>query len=257
MYKQFGQWRAPLCAVASVVALSGCSLPWGGDDEPAPEPIVEQVQPRGPSAATQQALSEARAAVAAGGGQAEASELLAQAEAAANDGDDLAAQRFARQAISRARDVNNGRFLAQAKQQLSVTKTYTNLNAEQYERLRAAENALVNNRGEAALQLLKELNAQLAAATASYTVVRGDSLWKIASYDEIYGNPYQWPLIYKANYRIIKNPDLIYVDQRLSIISHPTLRQVELAVDHANNRHSQRSRRAADREYLRKAGVSE
>ena len=46
-----------------------------------------------------------------------------------------------------------------------------------------------------------------------HTVVKGECLWYIAGYDHIYGNPLQWPLIYKANKDKIKNPDLIYPGQ--------------------------------------------
>ncbi len=33
----------------------------------------------------------------------------------------------------------------------------------------------------------------------SHTVVRGECLWWISEYDQIYGDPFQWPLIYDAN----------------------------------------------------------
>lgn len=46
-----------------------------------------------------------------------------------------------------------------------------------------------------------------------HRVVKGECLWYIAGYDHIYGNPLQWPLIYKANKFKIKNPDLIYPGQ--------------------------------------------
>ncbi|GAG08213.1 unnamed protein product, partial [marine sediment metagenome] len=36
-------------------------------------------------------------------------------------------------------------------------------------------------------------------------------------YPEIYGNPLEWPKIYKANRGIIRNPDLIYSGQVLRI----------------------------------------
>ena len=51
----------------------------------------------------------------------------------------------------------------------------------------------------------------------THTVVKGECLWFIAGYDRIYGNPLQWPLIYKANKDRIKNPDLIYPGQVFAI----------------------------------------
>lgn len=35
--------------------------------------------------------------------------------------------------------------------------------------------------------------------TEMHTVVKGECLWWIAEYKEIYGDPFQWPLIYDAN----------------------------------------------------------
>ncbi len=70
----------------------------------------------------------------------------------------------------------------------------------------------------------------------SYTVVRGDNLWDIASYRVIYGNPYQWPLIYKANADQIKDADLIYPGQVFSIPRDMSASQIEAAIQHARTR---------------------
>jgi nucleoid-associated protein YgaU len=58
----------------------------------------------------------------------------------------------------------------------------------------------------------------------SYTVVRGDHLWGIAKKKEHYGNPFAWPVIYKANREQIKDPDLIYPNQVFKV---PSLSQEE------------------------------
>lgn len=47
----------------------------------------------------------------------------------------------------------------------------------------------------------------------THRVVKGECLWIISGYDNIYANPLQWPMIYKANKDRIKNPDLIYPGQ--------------------------------------------
>ena len=49
----------------------------------------------------------------------------------------------------------------------------------------------------------------------SYTVVKGDSLSKIAK--QFYGDAQKWPKIYEANRDEIKNPDLIYPGQTFTI----------------------------------------
>ena len=53
--------------------------------------------------------------------------------------------------------------------------------------------------------------------TISYEVSKGDHLWGIASDESIYGDPYMWPRIYKANTDQITDPDLIYPEQKLSV----------------------------------------
>jgi nucleoid-associated protein YgaU len=49
----------------------------------------------------------------------------------------------------------------------------------------------------------------------SYTVVKGDSLSKIAKH--LYGDAQKWRKIYEANRDQIKNPDLIYPGQTFTI----------------------------------------
>jgi len=50
-----------------------------------------------------------------------------------------------------------------------------------------------------------------------YTVIRGDYLWRISGKKDIFGDPWKWMRIYSANRDQIKNPDLIYPDQRLMV----------------------------------------
>ncbi len=65
---------------------------------------------------------------------------------------------------------------------------------------------------------LEELAPQkLPERPATHVVKKGECLWYIAGYEDIYGNPLKWPLIYKANKDKIKDPDLIYPGQVLAI----------------------------------------
>ena len=75
-------------------------------------------------------------------------------------------------------------------------------------------------------------------STSSYEVVKGDNLWNISGKPSIYGNPYQWPLIYKANSDQIKDADLIYPGQNLTIDNNPSAADVSAAVQHAKTRGS-------------------
>lgn len=68
-----------------------------------------------------------------------------------------------------------------------------------------------------------------------YLVVSGDNLWSIAGQGSVYGNPYQWPLIYKANSGQIKDADLIFPGQYLNI-AKATSSESAAAVEHAKTR---------------------
>ena len=79
-------------------------------------------------------------------------------------------------------------------------------------------------------------SAKAESADDTYNVVRGDHLWGISSKPRIYGNPYQWPLIYKANSDQIKDADLIHPGQALTISRGASSADVDAAVQHAKNR---------------------
>ena len=53
------------------------------------------------------------------------------------------------------------------------------------------------------------------ASASSYTVEKGDSLWRIAAKE--LGSGYKWTEIYEANKETIRDPNLIYVGQVLTI----------------------------------------
>ena len=70
----------------------------------------------------------------------------------------------------------------------------------------------------------------------SWTVVEGNNLWAIACKEEVYNVPEQWPLIYKANLDQIKDADLIYPGQVLTIPRDMSQSDIDGAIKHAKNR---------------------
>ena len=75
-------------------------------------------------------------------------------------------------------------------------------------------------------------------SSGDYQVVKGDNLWDISAKAEVYSNPYQWPLIYKANKAQIKDADLIYPGQNLAIDQSASSSDIDAAVNHAKTRGS-------------------
>lgn len=87
----------------------------------------------------------------------------------------------------------------------------------------------------------------------SYEVARGDCLWTIAGQSQIYGNPYEWPLIYKANSgKITSGPDLIYPGQNFAIDRSAGASDIDAATHYAKTRGSWKLgvEGSADKRYL-------
>ena len=50
-----------------------------------------------------------------------------------------------------------------------------------------------------------------------YIVQKHDCLWEIAGQPKVYGDSFQWPMLFKSNRDVIKDPDLIYPRQYLQV----------------------------------------
>lgn len=104
---------------------------------------------------------------------------------------------------------------------------------------------LANQARDQAINAVKQYNYEnrvkrgikpISGMMGTYKVGKGDSLWVISAKSEVYADPYQWPLIYKSNSGIIKDADLIFPGQELSINTSPSPDDVQAAVSHARNR---------------------
>ena len=199
----------------------------------------EQPAPEGPSEVTK-AIDNAKSAIATakslGWIWRDTEKFLSDAEAAASKGDDATAIKLANKARSEAELAVNQYYLEEAKVLYTEAGSSSGLTAEQQNTLTAAGAAIGNAEGRRAYDMLNPLVTQLRAASIKVEVVRGDSLWSISGQSGVYNNPYQWPLIYKANRDQIKDADLIYPGQQLTVDRNPTAAEVEAAVDHARNR---------------------
>lgn len=97
-----------------------------------------------------------------------------------------------------------------------------------------------------------EANAIPAGRVGSYSVVSGDNLWNISGKDEVYADPYQWPLIFKTNRDKIQDADLIQPGQVLDIDHNSSASEIDAAVNHAKTRGawSLGDTEMSDREFL-------
>lgn len=80
-----------------------------------------------------------------------------------------------------------------------------------------AESKTAAQSGAVASSEAKTVAETVPVAITEYIVKKGDSLWMIAKYKDIYGDDFLWPIIYKANKGQIKNPNRIYPGQKLKI----------------------------------------
>ncbi len=157
---------------------------------------------------------------------------------AAYDGEDYEnGISLANRARTEADQAYNEVMLERAKALLEEARQYEHvMNADQKNTLAEGEAAIARFEGEHAYNLLSGLLAELRSAMLNYTVESGDSLWSISGQNDVYDNPYQWPLIYKSNQDQIKDADLIFPDQEFAVDRFPNADDVDAAVSHAKNR---------------------
>jgi LysM repeat protein len=95
------------------------------------------------------------------------------------------------------------------------------MDTEKEEEAKAEDEAAVSsNSEEPESTVLVNAEGRGALATGgveTYTVVKGDCLWRIAEKSSIYQDPWEWPLLFHANEQLISNPDLIQVGWDLSV----------------------------------------
>ncbi len=172
------------------------------------------------TAAAEQAIASAKAAntdaKAVGYEWRDTGKLIKKAEAALADGNTDEAIKLANKAQAQAEDA--------IKQQAAEHQKYL-------DSLSAADRAALSGSS-----LAQDSNQSAAGKVSSYSVQGGDNLWNISGKDEVYANPYQWPLIYKTNRSQIKDADLIRPGQVLDIDQNASSAEINAAINHAKTR---------------------
>ena len=157
--------------------------------------------------------------------------LIAEAEKAFKAGDYQKATDLANKAKAEAEASINQYYLAKGLANLQqLQKMQDMMTPEQLAQLKQAEQYYSESKGKPLYDLTEQLLMEMKnAKPGSYSVVKGDTLWGIAGKSDIYGNPFEWPLIYKANAAKIHDPDLIYPGQ-------DDQAQIDAAIKHAKTR---------------------
>jgi hypothetical protein len=90
-------------------------------------------------------------------------------------------------------------------------------------------------------------------AAQHYSVVKGDTLWGIAGQKDVYGDNFQWPLVFKANRDQIQDPDIIEIGQDLAISKEFSQEDVAKAIENAKKtpryKHHKKPRKRLPIEY--------
>lgn len=92
---------------------------------------------------------------------------------------------------------------------------YYTLALKEYKRIKAQKTTSTGETAQPTTTTTRETKAPESSSGKTYTVKAGDCLWNIAK--RFYGNGAQYEKIATANASIIKNPNLIYAGQVLTI----------------------------------------
>lgn len=164
--------------------------------------------------------------------------LINKAESVYKAGHYAKATALANKAKAQAEGGINQYYMAIGARQLKRLEGMSNLmSSAQLKQLKQARQLYRDSKGKPLYDLTNQMLSEMKKAKqTSITVSKGDTLWDIAGMSRVYGNPYEWPLIYKANSNKIHDPDLIYPGEDLSINQNPSQAAVNAAISHAKHR---------------------
>lgn len=108
-----------------------------------------------------------------------------------------------------------------------------NLSNDQVQKLKHARATLVAGNTQLAAQLAVSLDAEVRSTVRHHRVQLGETLGAIA--EATYGNSDLWPLIWRANRKIVPHPTHLRSGTVLSINPYPTVDQVVSALAYVHH----------------------
>ena len=130
---------------------------------------------------------------------------------------------------------NTAALIENARAELNRAGDRSGLDDTQLARIREARKLIDAGDAAGALTKLMAMNRELDAAFVSVTVARGENLWALSARPETYGNPYLWPLIWRANAGAIEKPGQLKRGQKLKVPRYPSLASVASALEYAHS----------------------
>ena len=246
---KFHRFKLLALTLLAVLVVSGCS------SEPTKE---EMAAMQAASEAVAQAKSADAAVTTAGYDGSASGALLAQAEEAMATNDLAQATTLAEKAQQAAKAASAiGRADAAIAAVSSAGADVTSANqlladarasyaAAGYGKATTTANRAIDSANQSLVAYKEEQARQVVAAPVqateaadrmtTYVVSSGDHLWGIAGMSGHYADSFMWPLIYKQNRDQIRDADLIFAGQELSINLTVSDSDRDAAVDHARNR---------------------
>jgi hypothetical protein len=130
----------------------------------------------------------------------------------------------------------------------------TGLSDLQEAELQAAQKRLQSGDEAGALHAAQMLATELDKDTRLFIVTDGNNLFSIAGMPQVYANPNLWPLLWWENQPLLMQPTRLRDGMPLKVLAHPSIDQVNLALDYART-HNVLTAPPIDRDLLARSPV--
>ncbi len=176
--------------------------------------------------------------------------LLSAAEGAMARGDGPLAAELAQRAEAAARATATAHYASFAEDFLRRAALFARLRDSEYASFRAAEVAYARGDMKSVYLRLRPLVRHLYLASEHVVVRAGQTLANIAADQQNYDNPHLWPLLFRDNKGLIRDPMRLKPGWTLRLRTHPPLAEIFAAVEYADRRQDLSDPRALDAQWL-------